>query len=140
MRFHNLAFTRTLVVDATQMKHTVYYHPQQFAVIRSAYQFGIRSHGIERNEHLARNAILACIIKCNNIGIIIMVKKFTIYAQNFLVITKYESKLSDSVTVIAGNKGNPSIEKARPDIGHCNRPGSGPFNILAHYWIYYSQK
>ncbi len=62
-----------------------------------------------------------------------MLKKFSVYSQYFLIITKYVSKLTYRKTVIACNKGNPSIKKARLYIRHRNRPGGGPFNIRAHY-------
>ena len=49
-RLHQLAFARTLVVDAAEMEYAVYDDTQQLVVVRLAEELGVRAYGVERDD------------------------------------------------------------------------------------------
>ena len=51
---HDLAFARSLVIDAAQMEHSVDYHAEQFIVVSRPDLLGIGGHGVERTPLIMR--------------------------------------------------------------------------------------
>ena len=85
MAFHYLALARPLVVDATQMKNAMYYHPHKLASVGLTKLIGIGSDGIKRYDYIARHCATVGIIKSDNIGIVVMIEKLSVYLKYFLV-------------------------------------------------------
>lgn len=85
MSFHDLSFSRSLVVDSAKVKHPVHYHTEQLSAVALPRRLGIRAHRIERNQHVAAYPARRRIVKRYNVGIIVMAEKFPVGA-NYLII------------------------------------------------------
>ena len=88
MSFHDFTFSWSLVIDATQVQHTVHYHATQFLVIATPEEFGISPHSIEANNHVARHAAAITVVKRDDVGEVVMVEKFAISLEDVLIITE----------------------------------------------------
>lgn len=70
------------------MKQSVGNHALQFPLERLIHLLGIASHRIHRNHYIRVYASAYRGIECNDIGIIIMVKKLAIHSQNLFIVAK----------------------------------------------------
>ena len=71
------------------MQHAVHEHAVQLFVIRTAEEFGIRAHRIERNIEIARKHIGRAVVESNDVGVIIVLKVATVHIEYFLIVAKH---------------------------------------------------
>lgn len=83
--FHHLPFSGTLVVDAAQMQHAMYYDAMELTVIALPYPGGIAAHSVKGDDHVTADAILLAIRERDDVRIIVMSQELTIHIQNMLV-------------------------------------------------------
>ena len=87
-RLHDLAFARSLVVDATQVQDPMNDGPMQLLLIRGGKLFGIRADGIKTDEQIACNLRPARIVERDDVGIIIVLQILPVDLQNLFVRTE----------------------------------------------------
>ena len=109
MHFHYFSFTRTLVVDAAKMQHSMYHNTHKFLIISTLKEFSIAFYRVERYKHVARYALAATVVEGDDIGVIIVLQELAIYFENLLIVAEDVSKVANRAPMILRNLRNPLI-------------------------------
>ena len=88
MKFHYFALTGSFVINATQVQHAMNDDAVQFVLLDGMNEESVRGDSIERNHHVARDALPRAVIKRDNVGIVIMVEETAIGVEDIFIVTK----------------------------------------------------
>ena len=85
---HNLPFSRTLVVNSTQMQDSVYNDPVQLRIIRLTELFGVGTNRIQTDEKITRQLVTFRIIESYDVRIIIVLQILAVHFQDLLIVAE----------------------------------------------------
>lgn len=108
MLFHNFSLSRSFVVDATQVKHAMDNHTQQFRVIRLGELLRIGANGVERNHHITTDATAIAVVEGDDVGVIVVLEKFAVGVEYVLVVSKNIRQRPHPLSERSGNFFNPT--------------------------------
>lgn len=120
MALHNLTFTRTFVVDPTQMQNAVDDDAHQFAPIWLAKLIGIRADCIERYDDIAGDSTLIGVIESDYVGIVIMIEKLAVDLQYLFVVAEKVAYLPHSPALPGRYIDDPFLDGGKIERWHIN--------------------
>ncbi len=95
-------------------------HSVKFAHIIITQHVGIACHSVERYKNITPQQAPDAVIKSNNIGKIVMVKKLDINLKDFVIITKNIIKRAHHAVMRSGNLYEPSLKLLIIKLGKSN--------------------
>lgn len=116
MLFHDLALTRSLVVDAAQVQYAVYDHATQLVVISHAALLSVAPDGVERNDHVTGDASRGGVVERDDVGIVVMAQELDVGLEDIGVVTEQVSESPRLPAMCARHCLNPSSQllKVKP--------------------------
>lgn len=109
MRFHYLPFAGPLVIDSTEMKHSVHNDTQKLLTVSGTLLNGISRHSVKRYEHIAAQKLPATVIEGDYIRKIVVLKELAIDIKDFGIIAKDIGKRAYYASVSFRHFFNPSL-------------------------------
>ena len=108
--FHLFPFAGALVVDAAEMQNAMNDDAVQFLIVREVKVLGIGTDGIQADEEVATDDCTFCVVKGDDICVIIVLQELTVDAQDFLVIHKDVCNFSHPASIRDSNSSDPSSD------------------------------
>ena len=96
------------------------YNSQQLAIIVNAKLLGVALDGVERDHHVAADAVAVAVVKGDYVGIVVVLEKLPVGSKDVLVVTEYLGQGTHVLVVIAGNSLYPFLHLIDVDGRHLN--------------------
>ena len=107
MLLHDLALTRSFVVNAAQVQHAVYDHTTQFVVVLRTALLGVTADSVERNDHVAGDASRGGVVERDDVGIVVVSQELDVGLEDILVVTEQVGESSHLPAMYARHRFDP---------------------------------
>ncbi len=92
--FHDLALTRPFVIDTAEMQDAMNDDAVQLIIVGLAKLLGIAAHRVQRDDNVTIDDVTLIIVKCDDVGVVVMAKILVVDFKNLLVADKHIAYLS----------------------------------------------
>ena len=117
-RFHNLAFTRSLIIDAAQVQYTMYDGAVKFLIVSCGKLLTIGTYRIEADEEIATDGIVLRVVEGNDIGIVVVLQVLAVHLEYALIIAKYVVHIAHVLAIGGSHSTDPCRSRAFLDVWH----------------------
>ena len=107
-------------------------HAEQFTLIGSAHQLRVGAHRVERYHHIAAEQLAPAVVKRNDVGIIVVLKKLPVHSKNLLIIAKQITELAEHPAMLLPYPIEPALEKIEVKLRHSSIAVGKPLNFFCH--------
>ncbi len=127
--FHDFAFARAFVVDATEVENAVDDDAVELFFVTGANIFGIGAHGVERDEEVAADAVALGVVEGDDVRVVVVLQELAVDFEDFFVVNEDVGDVPAAFVMSSGNGFDPGC------CGSCVDVGEGDVDAVVCYHV-----